>query len=140
MDASRTLFIVGSAPFILAGGGHALLALYDAVRPTFFTPVQKSVGEAMERATLAFYPSVKIFRAWIGFNISHGVGLLVFGLFVLLLATLDYETLREVEPLIPLSVGVGAAYLALSLRFWFWAPVVAMATGTACFVVGWALS
>ena len=140
MEASQILFIVDSAPFILAGGLHAALALYDAVNPTFFTSVQRSAAVAMERAKLAFAPSVQMFRAWIGFNVSHGVGLLVFGLFVLLLAALDFGAFRDTAVLMPLSIGVGLTYMALAIRFWFWVPLVATAFGTACFAVGWALA
>jgi hypothetical protein len=33
------------------------------------------------------------------------------------------------------AVVVGAIYLLLALRFWFWVPAVLMAAGTLCFMI-----
>ena len=40
----------------------------------------------------------------------------------------------------PLTIAVSAAYLALSLRFWFYAPALITGSATACFTVATVLS
>jgi phosphoglycerol transferase MdoB-like AlkP superfamily enzyme len=123
--SERTWFIAGAVVFMAAGGGHALAALVDVVRPTFFRPVDRSVIGSMETTTFRFrrmwpwaddvHPSM--WRLWLGFNISHGLGVFAFSLLCL-----------------PLS------YLALSLRFWFYVPAIATGTATVCFTVAAILS
>jgi hypothetical protein len=46
--AAQTWFIAGTIPLILAGGLHALAALVDTVRPTYFAPLDRSVRPAVE--------------------------------------------------------------------------------------------
>jgi hypothetical protein len=40
----------------------------------------------------------------------------------------------------PLTIAVSAACLALSLRFWFYAPALITGSATACFTVATVLS
>src|SRR4051794_41617748 len=46
--AAQGWFIAGTIPLMLAGGLHALLALLDTVRPTYFAPIEGSVKPVME--------------------------------------------------------------------------------------------
>ena len=76
-----------------------------------------------------------MWNAWLGFNLSHSLGLLMFGTFFGGLALRDFGMVAE-HPLVRFSaVVVGVIYLGLALRFWFWIPAVLSAAGTLCFVV-----
>jgi hypothetical protein len=81
-----------------------------------------------------------MWRAWLGFNISHGLGLTAFGLLLLLLAASDFEKVSGTGGLMPVTLGVSAAYLALALRYWFYGPVIVVTLATACFAVAYALT
>jgi hypothetical protein len=141
-DAAQAWFIAGTIPPILAGGLHALLTLVDTVRPTYFTPRDPAVKEAVEGARIRFGGSAAplMWRAWLGFNISHGLGVFAFGLLCLLIATDDFKLVEQIDAIRPLTIAFAATYLALSLRFWFYGPVVIAATSTACFTVATVLS
>jgi len=52
--AAQAWFIAGSIVFMLAGGLHALGALLDTVRPTFFAPIEDPVKAAMEGTGMRF--------------------------------------------------------------------------------------
>jgi hypothetical protein len=79
---AQAWFIAGTIPLILAGGGHALATLLDTVRPRFFAPIEGSVKPLLEGTGIRFrrmFPggsgaTPSMWRFWLGFNISHGLG------------------------------------------------------------------
>lgn len=145
--AAQAWFIAGTIPLMLAGGGHALATLVDTVRPTFFTPLENSAKTAAEGTGIRLVrmfgvggarPSM--WRMWLGFNISHGLGVFAFGLLCLLIATHDFSLVERVDAIRPLTIAFSAAYLALSLRFWFYGPAIVTGTSTMCFIIATVLS
>lgn len=60
------------------GAAHGVLALIDLVRARAFTPTDRSVREAMQRAGLAL-PKANNWKAWMGSNLSHRMGAVLFG-------------------------------------------------------------
>jgi hypothetical protein len=143
VTAAQAWFTVGTVAFMAAGGGHALAALLDTVRPTFFGPVDDAVRSAMEGTTFRFrrmWPGANdvtpsMWRLWLGFNISHGIGAFMFGLLCLLIASHDFALVQSIDAIRPLTIAVSAAYLALSLRFWFYVPAIITGGATICFAV-----
>jgi hypothetical protein len=145
--AAQAWFIAGAIVFMLAGGLHALGALVDTVRPTFFTPLENSAKTAVEGTGIRLVrmfgvggarPSM--WRMWLGIHISHGLGVFTFGLLCLLIATHDFSLVERVDAIRPLTIAFSAAYLVLSLRFWFYGPAIVTATATVCFILAAVLS
>jgi hypothetical protein len=130
-------FIAGTIPLILAGGGHALLTLVDTVNATYFTPRDATVRPAVESTQIRFggRAAPSMWRAWLGFNISHGLGVFTFGLLLLLIATQNFKLVEQIDAIQPLSIAIPAIYFALALRFWFYGPVIITAASTACFIL-----
>lgn len=93
----------------------------------------------MTQTTLRLSNRMSMWRAWLGFNITHGLGLIFFGLTVLLIGIHDFGLIRAVPPLLPVIAVVSATYCVLSLRFFFWAPTVATGVATTCFLVAMVL-
>jgi hypothetical protein len=145
--AAQAWFIAGSIMFMLAGGLHALATLVDTVRPTFFTPLENSARTAAEGTGIRLVrmfgvggAGPSMWRMWLGFNISHGLGVFTFGLLCLLIATHDFSLVEHVDAIRPLTIAFSASYLALSLRFWFYGPAIVTATATMCFIFAAVLS
>jgi hypothetical protein len=146
-DAAQEWFIAGTIPFILAGGLHALGALVDTVRPTFFAPIEGSAKPIMEGTGIRLVrmfggsgATPSMWRVWLGIHISHGLGIFTFGLLCLLIATHDFTLVERIDAIRPLTIAFSAAYLALSLRFFFYVPAIITGTATACFTVATVLS
>jgi hypothetical protein len=142
-NAAQLWFIAGMVPLLIAGGGHALLTLVDTIRPTYFAPQARSLKSDLEGTGIRFRRLVpggdvarpSMWRAWLGFNISHGLGLFAFALLALLVA-LEEPGLLERAAEIPIAAtAVAVTYLAVALRFWFWLPVLVTAIPTACFAI-----
>ena len=88
---AQAWFVAGTIPFLFAGGLHALLALTDTARPRYFAPRDRSVKPALEGTRIRFGGDAapSMWRAWLGFSISHGLGVFTFGLLCLLIAIHD---------------------------------------------------
>jgi hypothetical protein len=146
-DAAQAWFIAGTIPLMLGGGAHVLATLVDMVRPTFFTPIEGSAKVAVEGTGIQLVrmfggsgAKPSMWSVWLGIHISHGLGVFTFGLLCLLIATHDFTLVESIDAIRPLTITFSAAYLALSLRFWFYGPVIITGTATACFTVATVLS
>jgi hypothetical protein len=142
LGAAQTWFIAGTIPLMVAGGGHIVLTLLDTVRPTFFTPIRDSGRPVMQSGGMRFralFPgdatTPSIWRLWLGFNLSHGLGAFAFGLLCLLIVIHDFGLVERIGGLQVLTIAIPAVYLAISLAFWFYVPAVVTAAATACFIV-----
>jgi hypothetical protein len=148
MDAAQGWFIAGTVPLIAGGGLHVLATLVDVVRPTFFTPIDDRVRPAAQGTGIGLrrmFPggsgaSPSMWNVWLGIHISHGLGVLAFALLCLLIAAQDFTLVERIDALRPLTIAFSAAYVVLSLRFWFYGPLLLTSSATACFVVATVLS
>jgi hypothetical protein len=131
---SFVLFLIGSATFFVMGLIHWVLVLRDLFIPSSFTPRNDGVRKAMSEEPLRLAPQTTIWRSWIGFNLSHSLGLAVFGGLLGSLALSDFSLIRSSLLLRLVSLAVSLAYLGLSLRYWFWVPALASFVGFACFL------
>jgi hypothetical protein len=145
--AAQAWFIAGTIPLIVGGGAHVLATLVDTVRPTFFTPIDGSAKPVVEGTGIRLVrmsgvsgarPSM--WRVWLGMNLSHGLGVFTFGLLCLLIATHDFQLVEQIDAIRPVTIAISAAYLAISLRFWFYGATIICGTATACFAVATVLS
>jgi hypothetical protein len=140
--AAQAFFVAGTIPLILAGGLHALGALVDTIRPNYFTPIDDSVRTVVEGTGIRLVgkPTPSMWRVWLGIHISHGLGVLTFGLLCLLIATHDFTLVESIDAIRPLTIAFSATYLVLALRFWFWGPVLITGSATMCFTIATVLS
>jgi hypothetical protein len=134
---SSLLLIIGGLVFFGMGLVHGLVSGADVLRPTQFAPVDDSVRLAMESTTVRFLGArANVWEAWLGFNLSHSLGMLIFGAASVWLG-LNLERIQVSSAALAAPVVIGLIYLVLSVRFWFWAPAVSSAIATACFVAAW---
>ncbi len=134
-----TLLILGGTVFGVLGASHAVYTLLDLRNPRWLVPADPSVAHAMANTTLRLSSGrTDMWRAWIGFNFSHSLGLLlVAGL--ALWAGFRFNTL-PVGIITPTLTLIGCVYLVLALLYWFRAPAIGVASGTGCFAAAWVLS
>jgi hypothetical protein len=136
-ELSRYLFLAGACPFILLGAVHVWATPQDTHDRKGLSPSDPQLAESMARARLRLTPRTDVWRAWVGFNLSHGLGALVFGSLVVLIGRNDASFTAEARLFIPFAVVVSAAYLVLAMRYWFRAPIVGCAISFGCFLASW---
>lgn len=133
------LFIAGSI-FALLGAVHAVYTLADERRPRRIVPEDPAVREAMAGTGIRLAPgTTTVWRAWIGFNLSHSLGAVLFGALVMLLG---FGWTEPAPPrfilLLPLAVAL--LYLVLSVRYWFRVPTAGIVIASACIAAAWFLA
>jgi hypothetical protein len=131
------LFIVGSTILAVFGVAHGILSIRDLIRPTSFTPIEPDVRQAMARARLRLAPQTSIWLAWQGFNLSHSLGLVGFGLIGVALGTVRESLGPWRAPVDSFFVLLSATYCLLAVRFWFRVPAIGIGIATACFIAAW---
>jgi hypothetical protein len=94
----------------------------------------------MQQSSLALDRTINLWKAWMGFNFSHSLGLVLFGagfVYVGLFAPAAFAA----SPLLQgCAVAVSAIYFVLALLFWFSKPAIGTGLGLACFVLATLLS
>jgi hypothetical protein len=121
---AQVFLAIGGTIFLVLGTLHGVLTLRDVANPRAFTPTNDAVRIVMQYARLAFNPSANLWQVWLGLNLSHSLGIVLFGGGLLLVAWLHFAAFAA-SPLVQgAAVVVAATYLVLSLRFWFWGPAL----------------
>ena len=133
---AQLLIVLGSLPFLILGVLHAVFTALDMRNPRRLVPKDAAVADAMAKTTIRLAPSRTMWRAWVGFNLSHSLGAVVFGLLYLLLAVLEFDVLTSRPVFVYLAVIIGGIYVTLSLKYWFIVPTVGTGLGTLCFLLG----
>ncbi|MBM4243733.1 MAG: hypothetical protein FJ148_07955 [Deltaproteobacteria bacterium] len=133
----KPALIIGGLIFVVMGIVHGVLAVADVFRPTQFAPTDDSVRLALRSTNVRFLRArANMWDAWLGFNLSHSLGMLVFGSAAAWLG-LNLELVDAPRAALAIPVLIGFIYFLLSVRFGFYAPTVASAIATAFFWAAW---
>jgi hypothetical protein len=138
-EVSRALFILGAMPFLVLGVAHALATPLRTSQARGLSPRDPALRDAMQRETVLLTRRTSLWLAWVGFNLSHSLGAVLFGVVVLLVGRSQATFLAEGAVFLPLAAVVSVLYLALGVRYWFRTPIVGIAVSAACFCVSWVL-
>ena len=131
---AQVLLFTGALVFFVFGANHGILTLRDLSLPRTFTPTDESVRRAMQKSRLAINPRTNLWDAWLGFNLSHSLGLVLFGGGLIVAAWRHFPVFAQSPLMQVTALVVAAAYLILSVRFWFWVPAIGVGVGLACFL------
>ena len=131
---STWLYGLGGTIFVGLGLLHGAFTLADLSRPRRLVPSAPGLKAAMEASGVRLAGTgTTMWRAWVGFNLSHSLGAIVFGLGVVA-AGLPGATASALVAWLPAVIG--AAYLGIGLRCWFKLPNACIAIACACFAAG----
>ncbi len=133
MPIAASLLVTASAAIVLVFG---LLHLFHTYRGTMLHPRENGVRDAMEQSGLQLTRQTTVWRAWIGFNASHGIGLILFGLLYGYLALAAPSVLFGSWFLRLLGLALLAAYIALAKLYFFRVPYRGVVTATSLYVLG----
>ena len=140
LQLAKIFFIAGTVPFIVLGLVHWLYTFMDMSRPRKLTPRDDAVRIAMEGTTPRLTPHTTMWKAWLGFNHSHSLGAVFFGLIYLILALQDFTALAANTVLMILAAAVPLIYLWIGFRFWFRIPITGIAMSAVCMMIAVALT
>lgn len=130
---SASIFIFLSALIIAILG---LLHLVYTFRGPKLAPRSVDVRAAMESDSPGISGETTMWRAWLGFNASHSLGALLFGLVYAYLALIHPQLLFASEFLSAVGFAMLTALLILAKRYWFRIPFLGIAVALFLFVAG----
>lgn len=133
MHPAHLLLAAGAAVLATLGALH-LLFTYRGAR---LQPRDAALRAAMEQGTLGITRETTVWRATKGFNASHSLGLITFGVVYAYLALARPQVLAGSVFLLALGLGVHLAYVALARRYFFSVPLRGAALATLLYAAGW---
>ncbi len=124
-----------SAGILLVLGSIHLLYTFHGPK---LTPRDASLRAQMETAHPVLTRQTTMWKAWVGFNASHSLGAILFGLV--------YGYFAIAQPVMFFASGFLAwlgfvfllAYLVLARAYWFRIPFVGVALSLACYIAAFA--
>ena len=136
MPATNLLVLISAVLVGLLGTGHLLITL----RGPKLLPRDPSLKPAMERVSPTITRQTTMWRAWMGFNFSHSMGALLFGLVYSYLALLQGELLFQSVFLQALGLVTLVSYVVLARLYWFITPLIGTSISLLCYVTGLVLA
>jgi hypothetical protein len=139
MRITSLLLYVGGTIFVVLGLLHALYTFLDVRTPRRLVPDDPAVTAAMNRSHLRLTRGrTTMWQAWVGFNFSHSLGVVLLG--GLSIATGTLLPTAAVPGLVLLSLfAIGLIYVVIAALYWFRIPIAGAALGTACLLLAWVL-
>lgn len=128
---------------ILLSASAAIILFLGAVhlKYTAFThllnPVEGQLETAMRQTPMRISPQTTMWNAWLGFNFSHSLGLILFGLVFGYLVICRWEVLHRSYFLILVGSLALLTYVVLARIFWFRAPFLGVLCATLLYIAGW---
>jgi len=139
LELSRYLFLIGALPFIVLGFAHAVATPQTPADAKGLSPRDPAVRDAMARDSVLLTRRTTMWLAWVGFNLSHSLGAILFGAVVMLIGRSGASFEAQGGVFLPLAVLVSAIYLVLGVRYWFRTPIIGISLASVCFLVSWVL-
>ena len=134
--ASR-LFMLLSAGVVLMLG---IIHLVYTFSGTKLTPRDPSLQVSMSLTTPVITKETTMWRCWVGFNATHSLGLILFGLVFGYLALAQPRVVFESGFLLTTGMATLAALVVLCRMYFFNAPLLGIGIASICYVISVALS
>jgi hypothetical protein len=129
---ARTLIIASSALMLVLGGIHLLYTFWGGK----LAPLDPAVQAAMGSTPLRLTAETTVWKAWVGFNASHSMCAIFFGLVFGFLAAGHPDLLLRSWFLQGLGLAVLLAFVVLARLYWFSIPFFGVSIALACYLAG----
>lgn len=99
-------------------------------------PRDPALQARMNEVPLVITRQTTMWRAWIGFNASHSMGAILFGLVYGFLAVAHAPLLFDSPFLLVVGLAMLGGFFALGKVYWFSIPFRGIAGALACYIAG----
>ena len=127
---------------LLIGSSAAILLYLGSVHLAYtllthkFSPTEGQLETSMKQVAPRISSETTMWKAWMGFNVSHSMGLLLFGLIYEYMVVYRWHVLHTSYFLAGTGLLMLAGYVVVSRMFWFTAPLIGVSVATLLYVVG----
>lgn len=134
--AAKILMVLSASIIFALGVVHLV---YTFSGPNL-TPRDPALQISMSQVAPRITKDTTMWRCWIGFNASHSMGLILFGLIFGFLALAQAQLLFHSPFLLLVGLATLVGFVVLSKVYFFRAPLAGVAISLACYVASIALS
>jgi hypothetical protein len=126
--------------FIAAGAAVALVLGLIHLLYTYWGnklhPRDDALKARMHEVAPVISRETTMWRTWIGFNASHSLGLIFFGVLYAYLPLAHPRMFFESPVLLATGLALMAGYVLLARRYWFSIPFRGIVTATVSYMLG----
>lgn len=131
------ILMVVSAGILLTLGVIHLAYTFSGSK---LTPRDPALQVSMNQISPVISRETTMWKAWVGFNASHSMGAILFGLIYGYLALFHGGLLFKSPFLIVVGLAVLCGYTVLGQVYWFSVPFRSICVALACYIASIALS
>ena len=134
--AARILMVLCASIVLMLGVLHLVSTFWG---PSL-TPRDPALQISMSQSSLIMTNETTMWRCWVGFNASHSMGLILFGLIFGYLALAHGQLLFRSPFLLVVGLAMLGGLIVLCKAYFFSWPLTGINISLACYVVSIALS
>jgi hypothetical protein len=134
--AARILMVLSASIVFTLGAVH----LAYTFRGPELTPRDPALQVSMTPISPVITKETSMWQCWVGFNASHSMGLILFGLVFGYLAITQGQLLFRSPFLLIVGLAMLGGFVVLCKVYFFSAPLTGMSISLACYVASIALS
>ena len=134
--AARILMVLSASIVLTLGVIHLVYTFWG---PNL-TPRDPELQISMSQIAPVITRETTMWRCWVGFNASHSMGLILFGLVFGFLALAHGQLLFHSPFLLVVGLAMLGGFVVLAKLYFFSAPLTGISISLACYVASIALS
>jgi hypothetical protein len=133
---ARILMVLSASIVLTLGVIHLVYTFWGPM----LTPRDPALQVSMSQIAPVITKETTMWRAWVGFNASHSMGLILFGLVFGFLALAHGELLFHSPFLLVVGLAILGGLVVLCKVYFFSAPLTGISISLACYVASIVLS
>ena len=133
---ARLLMVLSSSILLTLGTMHLAYTFWG----TSLAPRDPALQVSMSTISPVLTKETTMWRCWMGFNASHSMGLILFGLVFGYLALAHGQLLFQSPFLLLVGLAMLGGFVVLCKVYFFSAPLTGVCISLACYLVSIALS
>ena len=134
--AARVFMLLSAGVVLMLG----IIHLVYTFSGTKLTPRDPALQVSMSLTTPVITKETTMWRCWVGFNVTHSMALILFGLVFGYLALAQARLLFESWFLLATGLATLVALVVLCRMYFFTAPLLGIGIALICYVISVALS
>jgi hypothetical protein len=134
--AARVLMVLSASLIFTLGVVHLVYTFWGPK----LTPRDPALEISMSQISPVITNETTMWRCWVGFNTSHSMGLILFGLVFGFLAVAHGQLLFQSPFLLVVGLAMLGGFVVLSKVYFFRVPFAGISVSLACYVASIALS
>jgi hypothetical protein len=134
--AAKILMVISASIVFMLGVAHLVYTFWGPQ----LTPRDPALQISMSQIAPVITSETTMWRCWVGFNASHSMGLILFGLVFGFLGWAHSQLLFQSPFLLVVGLAMLVGLVLLSKAYFFSAPLTAVSIALACYVASIALS